>query len=76
MLATPGNSRGNYVATEGPSNAFDGNCSTKFLSFGNCTVNATTCGTNTGFYVVLANGTIVMKNLRFCTANDIPNVIQ
>jgi len=56
-LATAGLSIGNYVAVEGPENAFDHNCSIKFTSFGECGLNialsSLICGINTSFYVIL-----------------------
>ena len=74
-LATPGWNAGNYVAAEPPRSAFDGNCLTKFTSFGTCSLSgasATVCGLQTGFYVTLQRGATVMKALQFCTGNDNP----
>lgn len=76
LVSTGGLGQGNYVPAEGPPNAFDNNCNNKFLSFGDCaldiTLSSLTCGINTGFYVTLSSGAIVMKSLRFCTGNDEP----
>jgi len=72
-IATPGSNVGNYVTGEGPPNAFDGNCNSKYLSFGPCYGNgpmSCECGTNTGFHVTLFNGAVSIKSLRFCAAND------
>ena len=75
-LAKPGQSIGNYVAGEGPRNAFDKILSNKYLSFGHCNDSATSdalsCGTKTGFYLTLRRGPIVLDGLRFITGNDAP----
>lgn len=75
-LATPGQSIGNYVAGEGPRNAFDKILSNKYLSFGHCNdssrSDALSCGTNTGFYLTLRRGPIVLDKLRFISGNDAP----
>ena len=75
-IATAGTGVGNYIANEGPPNAFDGNCNTKFLSFGECVDKGSMipeCGRNTGFHVTLVNGAVLVRGLRFCAANDAPN---
>jgi hypothetical protein len=75
-LETPGWGIGNYVSTEGPPNAFDQNCGTKYTTFGACVFNPSwsslTCGLNTGFYVIPNQGATILKGLRFCTGNDNP----
>lgn len=75
-LATPGTGAGNYVPAEGPPNAFDNNCATKYTSFGSCALNpalnSPICALNTGFYVTLHGSPVVMKSLRYCTGNDFP----
>lgn len=73
-LATPGQSIGNYIASEGPRNAFDKIRSNKYLSFGHCNdssrSNALSCGTSTGFYLTLRAGPVLLDGLRFITGND------
>lgn len=75
--STPGTGAGNYVPVEGPPNAFDNNCTSKFTSFGDCALNpalsSLTCGLNTGFDLTLSGGAVVMKSLCYCTGNDFPN---
>ena len=75
-LATPGSSVGNYIANEGPRNAFDKILSNKYLSLGHCndsvSSNDLSCGTNTDFYLTLRQSPVVLTGLRFYTGNDAP----
>jgi len=38
----------------------------------NNALSSPTCGINTGFYVILQRGAVVMEGLQFCTGNDNP----
>ena len=72
--STAGMTAGCYVAAESPPNAFDGNATTKYLSFGNCAVgsSSTSCGVGTGFYFTAQNGVSLLSAVRLATANDYP----
>ena len=72
---TPGLSFGNYPSSESPAMAFDGNITTKYTTFGFCTINNNTvnCGINTGFYFTPKRGSSLIVSLQFYAANDIPS---
>lgn len=71
LQAMAGSNAGNYPSGESPDQAFDQNCSTKYLNYGHCpsSFSSLTCGINTGFHVTLSGPTII-RSLQFCTAND------
>jgi hypothetical protein len=74
IAASGGWGVGFYVTAEPPPNAFDGNCLTKYTSFGDCdgSTNSIQCGLNTGFYVTPHQGASTIAGLQFCTGNDNP----
>jgi len=76
-LAMSGNGVGNYYPGQSPENAFDNNCTTKYTSFGICgnnpSLSSPTCGINTGLYITLNQGAVVLGGLRFCTGYDYPS---
>ncbi|CAF0843464.1 unnamed protein product [Adineta steineri] len=69
-----GTSAGNYVTGEEPNAAFDRNTSTKYTSFGSCSIGVPSieCGVNTGLYITPQSGASLITGLRFCTGNDYP----
>ncbi|CAF0880727.1 unnamed protein product [Adineta steineri] len=69
-----GTSAGNYVTGEEPNAAFDRNTSTKYTSFGSCSIGVPSieCGINTGLYITPQSGAFLITGLRFCTGNDYP----
>lgn len=75
MPATSGFGTGNYPLSEMPGYMLDFNLATKYLSFGSCLSGGTAtlaCGINTGVYFTPSRGATVLRSLRFCTANDVP----
>lgn len=75
ILAIPGNDTRTYNPSETPQNVFDQNFTTKYTSYGTCNKYSNyslQCGVNTGFYVSLQRGTVLLKSVRFCTANARP----
>ncbi|CAF1068284.1 unnamed protein product [Rotaria sordida] len=74
-LSTPGSSIGNYNPNETPDRVFDQNSTTKYNSYGACNVtfgNAPQCGLNTGLYLTLQQGALLLTGIRFRTANSLP----
>ena len=63
---------GNYLFTEIPDNACDGNVMTNYLNFGACYAYLwnSECGSNTGLYLTLQRGASIVKGFQFCTASD------
>ncbi|CAF1429029.1 unnamed protein product [Adineta steineri] len=74
QASAPGNWAGTYHPSTPPTNACDGDTSTKYLHFGRCTEyeNDITCGLDTGFYLELKRGTSLVTGLQICTADDFP----
>lgn len=74
-LSGPGNDTGTYNPNEIPQSVFDQNLTTKYTSYGTCnrySSNLPQCGVNTGFYVSLQRGAVLLKSVRFCTTNARP----
>ena len=66
---------GGYTSSESPAQAIDNNTNTKYVNFGNgnITVNSTTKGVGTGFYVTPAVGLSTLSQFRVATADDRAN---
>ncbi|CAF5040652.1 unnamed protein product, partial [Rotaria sp. Silwood1] len=74
-LSTSGSGIGNYNPNETPDNVFDQNSTTKYNSYGVCNItfgNAPQCGLNTGLYLTLQQGALLLTGIRFRTANSLP----
>lgn len=74
--ATSGSGVGNYPSSESPPNMLDSNTATKYLSFGSCSSGSpasASCGVNSGVYFTPVRGASVLRSLRFCAANDVPD---
>jgi hypothetical protein len=69
-LSSAGVNTGNFYPTERVEHAFDRNMSTSYTSYGWCnmSMNALTCGENTGAYVTLQQGATIFRAFRFLTA--------
>jgi len=76
-LSLPGTSIGSYYPSEMPSNILDKNINTKYTNFGPCNYNifqtAVNCGVQSGLYLTLQRGAILLLGVRFCTALSLPN---
>ena len=73
--SSQGISYGQYPIAQSASSAIDQSTSTKFLSFGNSTVNVPSVlgGIGTGFYVSTTLGTLsIFTRFRMSTGNDRP----
>ena len=70
--ATPGYSVGNFVPVQTPTQAFDRNFSTKYVSFSAYSMGTsnTNSGINTGLYLTPQRGPSLLTAIQFCTAND------
>ena len=73
--ATPGWVSGNYWYEHSPNNVFDGNWSTPFCSYGegNSASNTYVGGINTGVYLTLPGGPIVLEGFRFISFASNPS---
>jgi hypothetical protein len=73
--AIPGQGVGNYIPSQTPDQAFDGNYSTKYVNLGAYAVgiNNTNSGINTGLYLTPRRGPSLLTALQFCTADDHPD---
>jgi hypothetical protein len=71
-LSTSGSSIGNYYPMQMAGNAFDQINTTKYCSFGNCSISSSslTCGTDTGLYLTLQRGASLLLAVQFRAAND------
>ncbi|CAF1044622.1 unnamed protein product [Adineta steineri] len=69
-----GDTVGNYPARESPAQTCDGNPQTKYLSFGRCSggKHGVECGSDTGFYLELKRGALLVTGLQIYTADDPP----
>jgi hypothetical protein len=74
LASTPGVNVGNYPSDQPAAQACDRNISTKYLNFGQCNEGniAAMCGLNTGFYLELQQGALLVTGLQICTGNDFP----
>ncbi|UJR16596.1 hypothetical protein I4U23_003496 [Adineta vaga] len=74
VASTSGFNIGSYPPVESPNNACDDNTTTKYLNFGSCSEIQflDTCGLNTGFYLELLQGHVLVTGFRICTADDYP----
>jgi hypothetical protein len=72
--AVSGYSMGSYWPTEPPEAAFDNNLTTDYTSYGNCnyTWALITCGKNTGLYLTLNSGPLILVAFYFVTNKDFP----
>lgn len=73
--ASLGAGPGNYYYDETPSEIFDNDATTKYVSFGDCSAIATrttSCGLNTGFYLTLQRGSSLLQGFRIRTPNSVP----
>lgn len=73
IQSSPGICMGCYPVNEEPARGFDGNTSTKYLSFGSCLNTSSVdmfCGINTGFHVTPSTGATIVRSLRIRTGND------
>ena len=65
------NRTGQYPSSESPDKVYDGNLSTKYLSFGRCSINVDgSCGIHSGFYLELERGPTLVIGFRICTGDD------
>ncbi|CAF1502875.1 unnamed protein product [Adineta steineri] len=62
---------GNWTSYESPSNAFDGDTTTKYLNFA-VGDTSTTGGLHSGFYITPLIGRSIATGIQFATANDNP----
>ncbi|CAF1436910.1 unnamed protein product [Adineta ricciae] len=69
-ISTPGDRDDQYEETEPPNHACDGNVSTIYSTFSPCGRGdrQQKCGLNTGFYLQLQHGPILVNGLRICYA--------
>ncbi len=74
LASTPGVNSVNYPLHQSAAQACDRNISTKYLNFGQCAeaTKADTCGLNTGFYLELRQGALLVTGLQICTGDDSP----
>jgi hypothetical protein len=70
--ATVGSSVGNFMPGQTPKQAFDRDCSTKYVSFGAYSINIynKNSGINTGLYLTPQRGPSLLTAIQFCTADD------
>lgn len=71
-----GFSYGQYPATQVVNNVIDRNITTKYLNFGNTTVNVPTTlgGVGSGFYITISLGALsILTRFRIATGDDLPN---
>lgn len=73
-LSYPGYLTGQYPYNEMPSNAFDSDRSTKYMSFGSCQIfpgsPSPWCGLNTGLHLTFGTSAPLVTSFRFTTADD------
>ncbi len=74
LASTPGFNLGNYASDEPAARACDRIISTKYLNYGWCIKenNSPICGLNTGFYLELKQGALLVTGLQICTGDDRP----
>jgi hypothetical protein len=65
-ISVAGSSTGNYYQGEPPMAVFDGNISSNYNNFGACNymMKALSSGLNTGFYITLINGPMLLRAFR------------
>ena len=76
-ISSSGSGIGDYYPGEDPDNILDQNTSSKYTNFGRCNASYIStpadCGLNTGFYLKLSQGAMILSAMRFCTANSFPS---
>lgn len=74
IVGSARNIRCHYPEDQPPQRAMDCSVSTKYVNFGACSGGniSTECGLNSGFYFTNSRGASLLKQFRFCTANDAP----